>query len=75
MSPPLSTAGPVSAAAEAAKRGSCLQKAGSGEDLGLRVTPAWQDSTTSPSLRRECCRAKTRSLCIHLLHKPNAHRA
>lgn len=53
VSPPLSTAGPVSAAAEATKRGCCLQKAGSREDLGLRVTPAWQDSTASPSLWRE----------------------
>lgn len=75
VSPPLSAAGPVSAAAEATKRGCCLQKVGSGEDLGLRVTPAWWASAASPSLLRECCRAVALTLSeSHLLHKPTAHR-
>ena len=75
VSPSLSAAGPVSAAAEATEQGCCLQKAGSGEDLGLWVTPAWRASTTSPSLLRECGRTVALALSgSHSLHKPSARR-
>ena len=71
VSPPL-IAGPASPAAEAMATWGGLKKAGSGEDLGLRITAAWQDCTASPSLLSAVGSSSLSE--PHPLHKPTANR-